>query len=822
MKAILTFIFIGISAAYPQDFLGQLFPIDSAGKWALANNEGFNTTGWKRYDKIKTQAGIPFIVTQKYGKLGLADTALKQLLPHRFKKFKLYGENILAETHTSLLFLSPSLDTLLELTDVSRYEIIGQNENSRYFKNSNRPNKMIVHSYDGCGILEPNLEWFVPLDELDDAFYQDKIIYTRKGNQFGFIANNETVIEPTYSSISTFNNKVFELQDENGHRHYFTERGEAFPYTDSTLVYDYLYGYFKIYQNGKGEIYNYKMEKMVQHNFDDVYQINSPYKYHGMQVEGDHYQNFKYEFAFLKNGKIGVCNEAGEVIIPAIYEHIDAAMKDRYIFMKDGKFGVIDRYNNVIIQPHFTFIQYHYDYFRVVDGHSKGIMNVNGESLVPVKYKEVKIEKEGFLTLLKGKKGFYSLLGEKILDNVYDQAFRRNGGLELVAEQGTCMVGQKGLLTPKYCSEVSRSTNRIKYYYQGKIHIGEIQDNQVVNTTIYPMPKSTKIEDRWQNTHAISFYQSPCKTFIDQLNSKYGSKKVRDTTWAVAPTFTNYFELAYGKVKEPHEETIQLAGNMLKTKEKMKSFDGDNGYLGSDRLSHQDRMSSRTWHSSDFDPELKMDQTFEYYSNNYVSPGNHEFIYKRRGFNSVAISEGSMNMQEGQDVIGFRDFYFDLNDCHNFKIDSKRLFSKLSSDPNVKVKNPRYKVIMIEENHTYRKLGEYKSYQELKSGAFMVQYDDNSWNIIVKGKERLFTEDVEQIEIIQFDEFEFYRIHARDENGRLLTYLYNGGGSLLGGKGYQSIEVVDFGTFKVETDTSYQWIDNYDNKKYEIIKADMP
>lgn len=545
MKALFIFIFLGISVSYSQDFLGQIFPIDSAGKYALANSEGVRTTEWKRFESVKTQAGIPFIVTQKYGKLGLADTTLEQVLPHRFKRFRMYGENILAETHTSLLFLSPSLDTLLELTDVSRHEIIGQNENSRYFKNSDRPSKMIIHSYDGCGILKPNLEWLVPLNELDDAFYQDKIIYTRKGNQFGFIANNETIIQPAYSSISTFNDKVLELQDANGHRHYFTERGQAFPYTDSTLVYDYLYGYFKVYQNGKGEIYNYQMEKMVRHNFEDVYQINSPYKYHGMSVEGNYHQDFNYEFAFLKNGKIGVCNEAGKVIIPPMYEHIDAAMKDRYIFMKEGKFGVIDRNNNVIIEPTFTFIQYYYDFFRVVDGNSKGIMSMDGDLLVPVKFKEVNIEQEGFLTLLKGKKGFYTKTGEKILDNVYDQVFRRNGGLELVASTGKCMVDEKGLLTPNYCSEVSRSANRIKYYYQGKIHVGEIQENQVVNTTIYPMPKSTKIEDRWQSNHPISFYQSPCKTFIDQLNSKYGSKKVRDTTWAIAPTFTNYFEIAY-------------------------------------------------------------------------------------------------------------------------------------------------------------------------------------------------------------------------------------------------------------------------------------
>lgn len=822
MKAIVIFFMLGMSMSYSQEFIGQIFPIDSAGKYALINTKGDQISEWKRYDNVRTKVGIPFLLTEKYGKLGLADTNLNQQLTHRFKAIEPYGKYILAETHTALLFLNQQLDTVLEINDVSRYEIIHQNKKSRYYKASNGvTHKMIVHTYDGCGILKPSLEWQIEPSALDDAFYQDQIIYTRKGDSFGFISSNETIIPAIYATISSFNENVMELQDASGHRHYFTNQGKAFPHTDSTLVYDYLYGYYKIYQNGKGEIYNLQVEKILNHRFEDAFQINSPFKYHGVWVDAKP-NDFTYQFAFLQNGKIGACNEKGQVLIPAQYEHIDAAMKDRYIIMKDGKFGVIDHNNNVVIEPTFTYIQYYVDYFRVVDGTKKGIMSLNGDTLVPIEFKEVNIEREGFLTLKKGKKGFYTFSGEKILDNVYDDAFHRNGGLELVASKGKCMLDKKGLLTPAYCSNISRTSKRVKYYYQGKIHLGEIVDHAVVNTTIYPMPKSTTITDRWQSNTAISFYQTPCVTFVDQRNGKYGSKKVKDTTWAIAPRFTNYFSMNYGKVKEPFEDYVHLGGNSFKTKEKIRSFDGENGHLGQNKLSHQDRMSSRTWHSSDFDPELLMDGTYEYYSNNHVNPGEQVFIFKRKGFNSVALTNGALTMQEGEDLISFRDFYFDLNDCHNFKIHSKRLFSQLSADPMVKVQDPNYRVQMIEENHTYRKLGDFKSYRELNSGAFMVQYQDESWNIILKGKEPLISSNVDEIKVVRFDEFEYYIAEQIMDNGQRLTFIYNGGGAMLDGKGFQSIKVVDVGLFKVENPTNYQWLDRYSNVVYEITKAETP
>lgn len=816
MKALLIILFLGITVSHSQYWLGDRIPLDSAGYVSLINPAGDRITDWKRFDEVTTETGLPYFKTKKYNKWGLADTSLNMLTTNAYSEIYRVKQYLFCENHSSMTVLNMELDTLLQIEDFSRIEFDPKNnrQSHRYKANWNIKFKIIIHTFDGTGVLDENLKWIVePI--YDDAFFMDNTIYTRKGDKFGFITLASKIIEPTYSTISSFDDRVLELKDDSGHRHYFLQNGEKFPDSDSTLVYDRMYSNYKIYKNGKGELIDINLESLIEHSFDDVFQIRSSFKIHGFDFSKSEYSEIEHQktiFAFRQNDKVGACDQTGRILIPAQYEHVNAAFENYFIVKTNELYGVIDDNNRFIIQPTFTFIQFYKTYFRVHDFKKKGILNAQADTLVPIEFSEIKFMPEGFMTLKNSKKGFYSYEGKKILNNDFTKAHKNNGGLEFESAKGKCMVSLKGLLTPTNCSHVYRTNNKIKYYHGGKIHLGEIVEEEVVNTTSYPMSKSLYIDDRW-NDIGISMGTDPCLEYQSQLNSKFGSKNNLDTLWSLSPTYDNIHHYDNStRLKKPYSHSFKMAGTYFNTKEVSIQFYAGTGRISKDLLSYFGRANSRTWHSSVFDPNITLDHEFEYYSVNSLQPGPAPFMLKRFGFNAITFTEGDFNMRNGQDVIRLREFYTDMNESHNYEITGQQQFGRLSQNQTIKVVNPTWRVQMIEEDHSYNLVGNFEEYRELSSGVNLIKEFDGGYNLIVAGNERLLEEDARDIKVIQKDEFLFYLVLYPNNLGQLKWHLYNASGEVLN-TAYDEIEMIEFNYFKVRNGELIQLI----NKKSEVI-----
>ena len=812
MKKLFFLFFFGITTAFSQSFIGELFPVDSADKVALFNNSGDRTTEWSSFNQVKSEVKLKHFKVERYGRWGLADENLDIKLSTDFQKIYQNGGYIFAEKPSELIILNTKLDTLKTIEDFNRISFPKGFEKkwSRYKSTQRGEFKMIIHTLNGTGLMDKEFNWIIE-PTYDDAFWMRGICFTRKGDKFGFVSVENENIEADYKTLGFFNDNVLEFKDFSDHRSYYLKNGKKLPNSDSTLVYDRMYSNYKIYQNGKGELYNYTLNKLVEHTYEDVFQINSGFKNHGRELTYDQKVTAEREFAFLSNGKVGVINEEGSVIIPAMYEHVESAFEGFYIVQLDSLFGVINTNNEFVIAPTFTFIDFYQEYFRVIDENNKGIMNAAADTLVPIIFNEINFEPEGFLTKKNNSKGFYTFEGKRILNPVYQSVHRGSGGLEFRSKKGDCMVNMLGLITPAYCKHPSKTSDKVKYYHNGKIVIKELKEGVLVDSTVYNAPKSIYIEDRWKNSYEVSTDHHSFTTFQNQLNGKYGSKAKKSVEWGVPSIYANVHNIDHSfRVKNLHEESIQFAGQYFTTKEIIAPFYGNNGSREGFLLAYEGRSDSRTWHSSVFDASVNLDQEFEYYSRNYYAPGTRPLILKRFGFNSVSLTQGEFGVDNGERIMTYKDFFEDLNECNNFEIVNKYQFGKVSQNPEITVQNATWKVLMIEENHTYNEVDEFAEYRELESGAALVKSFTGLYNVITAGKEKLIKDGAEEIKVVMSDEYEFYLIkqyHTTSLGSTAVGWsLYTVAGEVFKGF-YDDIVVIDYNHFKVTKNNKTSWLD---------------
>jgi negative regulator of sigma E activity len=122
---------------------------------------------------------------------------------------------------------------------------------------------------------------------------------------------------------------------------------------------------------------------------------------------------------------------------------------------------------------------------------------------------------------------------------------------------------------------------------------------------------------------------------------------------------------------------------------------------------------------------------------------------------------------------------------------------------------------MIEENHSYTLVGDFKEYVELESGANLIKEFNSGYNLIIKGKERLLNKDAYQIQVVYKDEFEFYLVQYPDDLGNLKWHLYNTSGEILHA-GFDEIEIIESNYFKVRNGNQIQWLNRSSKAIYTI------
>lgn len=162
---------------------------------------------------------------------------------------------------------------------------------------------------------------------------------------------------------------------------------------------------------------------------------------------------FEYELAFIdgigtyrvrKDDLYGIINKDGEILFPFKYKDLGEFNEDgiAYAANSEGAYGYVDKSGNVLIDfklyKHYDLEDFDGEYAVVRDGFGgrKGVINKQGEIVVPMKYQEVRKQSEGIIMVendgRRGSghfKGLYDLKKNTFLPCEYEriECMHRNG-----------------------------------------------------------------------------------------------------------------------------------------------------------------------------------------------------------------------------------------------------------------------------------------------------------------------------------------------------------------------------------------------------------
>ncbi len=770
-------------------------PVDSAGFMRYIDYQGNSLSHWILADQLDKETYPPYVLFKRNKQWGICDSNLVDIGHGLFDKIEKSGDHLFAKRGETLAFFDENIRLINTIEGIHSYEV----EQNSY--DATHLNTLIVKGASGYGIVNIKGEWLLQPD-YGKTFYTNGVVYLRKGDHFGFFSlDEEVLIEPKWSAIGQFNAYTVELWDESRKKTYYFTDGRKLPASDSILVIDSNSGFFKVYQNGKGELYNSDLKPIIQYHGDDIFPINkNKWNRRGIYTEVAYKR--EWDFAIKRNQKIGCISSTGQQILSFQYDYVDGVGEGLYHVMKNGKHGVVDRFENVIIPISYTYVLRDRDYFRVYDFDKKGLTDLKGQIIVPPKFDELRVERYGVITKLEGKHGFYTFDGHETLRPKF-LVYLDGDDIRFESEDGVCMVGKDGLITPVNCDFISRKHDLVKYYVGDKIVMHNLKDDRILDTTVYPLQRSIRKQYNVRK-HALLIHEDKFAQFHDQLTGKIGSIRKEGDGFAVRPRYFNvFYDHTYGGmglVKEHIMDTVRLDEVSLIFKEILIPFYYNNGSVGHKLLSVQSRGTSG-WSSTELDPVMKLNRKWTYRSKNDYQHYEVPFINRRRGPYSEILLEGDMNFKTGTDLMRYQDYYKQLNEYHNMILTDRRSFDQIIDIKSVKVDEPLWRILKTRINtFQYDDLGHFTYFEITSNQKAIVKEDIKGYGVLLDKGDYLILPEASHIKPVMLDGYEYFIVNREKTSlasgvSESVIEVYDSEGLVLSSD--YPIEVVAPGYFKI-------------------------
>ena len=134
---------------------------------------------------------------------------------------------------------------------------------------------------------------------------------------------------------------------------------------------------------------------------------------------------FASPVVFSDNGKFGLQDENGTVIVEAKYKKLIRLGDSGWIIQKGSKFGVMDSKGTILVEPIYSNADRILGKFvKFKKGDKYGIFDEQGFTILPVEYSSIDLLYGGmFLTCKNYKYGVSDFNGQPILDNIFDDIY---------------------------------------------------------------------------------------------------------------------------------------------------------------------------------------------------------------------------------------------------------------------------------------------------------------------------------------------------------------------------------------------------------------
>lgn len=776
-------------------------PIDSAGLYKLIDFKGNSVTSWKAFDDVQIFESPQLYRVNYINRWGIADEKLEIKINTKYDTLYKVDHFIFGERPGHLDIYTNQFVLLKTIENFERIEVAPY-LNEFYGK---QKLKYIVHTYDNTFVTDSSFK-FKDEFTFSDAFYNDSIIYFRKNDNYGFISTKDKLIKGNYISIARAHWGIIETKDTQSKHHYFLFDGRQIPDSDSVLIIDNVSASYKIYQNGKGNLMDIDGKSLVQHSGSDIFGL--------LKLETN--EKNKAFYAVNKSGKIGLINGNGKLILPYAYDHITAINESRFIVMMNNKFGLIDITGKFLLDTNYTFIEkdnkgtlilYKYD--------SLGLADLDGKIILPVKFKELHNTGSGLVVRENGRLGLFDYSGKRILNSEWVNYYYDDEYLRFTRADKICLANEKGVYTPLDCKRISTSTNVIKYYRENEMVICYVENGIKKDSNVFHAEFTMEVAGDYDYIKGTTDHYN-CATFLSQTNSKFGSKEKKDTGFAVLPTYHSIWHLTYNDFVKISDENVFIIGEIsFRTKETIVPFGGASCATYKPEFAYLSSSLSVPWGATNIDPVYLTNGTFTYHSDNVLQPQEPTVMFSQNGYTAVSITDGTLNLSQGQETFHYRDYYNQMNSYFNLTINNSSTFSLLSSSPMLYVSKPTWHVLELERDvFVTKKLGSFFYYKEYDTGLAVFSTDGQFYGIHYKGAGQVAPEIFSQI-IVTNDSFRQYFIVAKkqdeiDGTSSIVWTAYTGEGQYLP-KYYDKVEMLHSGYFIV-TEGQKRYVTNKSGK----------
>lgn len=266
--------------------------------------------------------------------------------------------------------------------------------------------------------------------------------------QWAFInKQGETVLKPAYYDVGQFNNGVAPVGFE-GHGILINKKGETIATSNTFTVPRQFGDLFEM--DGKGfkrGLMNASGKFVVPPIYDHVEKmdqlVETKKRLFRHQRNLNKYVASNQYFKVFKDGKCGLVDNTGELLIPIQYNEISSYNKGHAVVQSNFRWGLVNGNNNFIIEPNYEFVSIYDDIiatreqgkWKVFDSHGKLLNTKIDGAMVDTTSPWVW---DGMAAVVVGDKcGFINSKGDFVVKPNYDLVQHFSNGKGLVLNNGT-------------------------------------------------------------------------------------------------------------------------------------------------------------------------------------------------------------------------------------------------------------------------------------------------------------------------------------------------------------------------------------------------
>lgn len=211
---------------------------------------------------------------------------------------------------------------------------------------------------------------------------------------------------------------------------------------DADWIYNFQEGLAGFKKEGKVGVVNINGDVVVPPTYDGDMSEFSRYGVMGCLMYSDGMARVK------KNGKYGFIDKNGKEVIPCTLDNANSFSGGYAVVNRGNKYGIIDKSGKQIVPYKYDYISNFNDGAAlVVIGDKYGFINTNGEEIIPIKYDSSPLEHfccdfyDGLAVAIvheddEWKFGYINKSGKVVIDPIYEMGGRFRNGLAVVQKEG--------------------------------------------------------------------------------------------------------------------------------------------------------------------------------------------------------------------------------------------------------------------------------------------------------------------------------------------------------------------------------------------------